>query len=261
MQRSNNTSLTSRSMAAGCLGFLLAGSTAFADALVMEPAQINLSASHPVSELKFRNDSADETTLNFEVSEWQQDGDREWFSLSRRLIVVPERVTLQAGESGKVRVSLRLSGPWWEEEAFKIMVTQTARIPDVGDKAGHTSGNRMIRPSSVPVFLLPPGKANPRLAWSFERNSLGAVVLSARNDGKGHIRLNSANLLGPAGQAIQKPSMSDVILPGGARSWEFASEVAAGTWHLIADTDAGPVRVQFELRPDNSAERALTFSQ
>lgn len=261
MKRSSRMSFIFRLTAGTGLALLLFGGIANADTLMVQPEQLRLSAAHPVANLQFHNSSAEETTLHFEVTQWQQEGDREWLTPSRKLIVLPDRMTLQPGDSGRVRVSLRLSSPWWEEEAYRVMVTETTRIPDVGDKSAHSGAGRRTRPSSVPVFLLPPGHANPRLAWSFERNSEGAAVLRARNDGKGHVRFNSASLLGPAGQSIQQPSMSDIILPGGARSWEFASDATAGTWYLIADTNAGPVRVELELDPDESAARALSFSQ
>jgi P pilus assembly chaperone PapD len=261
MLRLPKMSFMSRVTAAMGLGLLLFGGAAQGDTLVVQPEQLRLSAAQPVANLQFRNSSAEEMTLRFEVMQWRQEGDREGLTPSRKLIVLPERITLQPGASGQVRVGLKLSGPWWEEEAFRILVTQTPRIPDVGVATAHSAGGRMIRPSSVPVFLLPPGPANPRLAWSFERNSEGAVILRASNSGQGHVRLNSASLLGPAGQSIHKRNMWDILLPGGARSWELASDAAAGLWQLTADTNAGPLRAELELDADNSAARVLTLRQ
>jgi P pilus assembly chaperone PapD len=131
----------------------------------------------------------------------------------------------------------------------------------VGAETAQSAGGRTIRPSSVPVFLLPPGPAMPRLTWSFERNSEGAVILRAYNAGQGHVRFKSASLLGPAGQSIYKRNMWEILLPGGARSWELASDAAAGLWQLTADTNAGPLRAELELDADNSAARVLTLRQ
>jgi len=262
MPRSHNKmSFLSRLSAGLSLGLLLFGGVAHADTLVVQPEQLQLSATQPVASLHLQNSSAEETTLHFEVSQWRQEGDRERLTRSRKLIVVPEKMTLQAGESGEVRVGLRLSGPWWEEEAFRILIKETPPIPDLGAETAHSTRGRIIRRSSVPVFLLPPGSANPRLSWSIERNTEGAVILRAANCGQGHVRLNSASLLGPAGQSIHKLNMSDILLPGGSRSWEMASGAAAGLWFLTAGTNAGPMRAALELGPDDSAARALTFSQ
>lgn len=230
-----------------------------AETLVMQPEQLALSASKPAAWLQFHNPTSEETTLTFDVMRWQQQEDRESLSPSRDLMITPSKVTLKPGETGKVRVGLRLSASWWEEEAFRVMVTQSSPIPDVGDVSAYTAGGRVTRPSSVPVFLLPPGKAEPRLSWSFSRNGQGGVVLRAVNSGKGHAQMNSASLLGPAGESLQMPKMSDFILPGGARSWDFSSQAAAGLWHLIADTRSGPVRIQLELEPDNAGAVALRY--
>lgn len=259
MLRSPIMSFMSRVTAGAGLGLLLFVGAAHAETLVVQPEQLRLSAARPVADIQIRNSSAEETTVHFDVTQWRQDGDREQLTPSRKLIVHPQRITLQPGDSGRVRVGLRLSGPRWEEEAFRILVTETPRIPDVGVEATHSAGQRMSRRSSVPVFLLPPGLANPRITWRFERNAEGVVILRASNSGRGHVRVNSASLFGPGGQLIHKRNMSDILLPGGARSWELASDAAAGLWQLTADTNAGSMRAELELDAGLSAARALTF--
>ncbi len=261
MLSSPQMSFMSRVAAAVALGLLMFAGTAFGETLVVQPEQLRLSAARPVANLQFRNSSAQETTLRFEVTQWQHEGDREWLTPSRKLITVPEKLTLKPGNSGKVKVGLRLSGPRWEVEAFRILITEAPRLPNVGKNTAQSAAGQMIRQSSVPVFLLPPGEVNPRLNWSFKRNSEGAVILRASNSGKGYARLHSANLLGPAGQSIVKRNMSDVLLPGGIRSWTLAPEAAAGRWQLTADTNVGPMRAELELDPDESAAIVLTFSQ
>ncbi|MGH6630391.1 MAG: fimbrial biogenesis chaperone [Burkholderiales bacterium] len=243
------------------LGLFLFAGAAHPDTLVVQPEQLSLSATRPVADIQIHNSSAEETTVHFDVAQWRQEGDRDLLTPSNKLIVHPERIRLQPGASAKVSVVLRLSGPWWDEEAFRILVTETPPIPDVGVETAHSAGHRITRRSSLPVFLLPPGSANPQLAWSFECNRDGAVLLRASNSGRGHARLTSASLLGPAGQSIHKHHMSDVLLPGGARSWELAPDATAGLWHLTADTNAGPMRAELNLDPDLSAAKALTFTQ
>lgn len=236
------------------------GGNVCADTLTVEPEQLELTQSRPVTYLQFHSSSTTETTLNFKVVEWQQNGVRESFQPSSRVIVIPDRITLKPGQSRRVRVGLRLSGPWWEEEAFRVMVTERSAMPDVGVVTDR-SEKLVTRPSSVPVFLLPPGKLDPRVSWTLNRNVEGAVVLSASNVGNVHVRLNSASLLGPAGGSMHTPEMSDVLLPGGSRSWEFPSQAAAGLWHLTADTNTGPMRAILELEPHDAPATALSFNQ
>lgn len=261
MLRSPGKSFPIRVRAGIGIALLFLGGLAYGETLLVQPETLRLSAAQPVADLEFRNPAAEETTLRFEVMEWRQEGGREWLQPSSKLMVHPTRITLQAGGFEAVSVVLRLSAPRWEEEAFRILVTQTYSMPDVGVQTDHSVGRRTIRPSSVPVFLIPAGPARPRVTWRFERDSEGAVSLSASNSGRGHMRLNSASLLGPAGQSIHKRDLWDIILPGGAHSWALSSDAAAGLWLLTADTNAGPMRAQLTLEPDDSAARALTFSQ
>jgi len=236
---------------------------AHADGLVVLPEQLSLSATRPVADLQVRNSSAEETTVHFNVTAWRQAGDQEQLTPDSRLMVYPESIKLQPGDSARVRVVLRLAAPLWDEKAFRILISETPRIPDVGAEVAHSGahsgGRRTVQRGSVPVFLLPPGEANPRMTWSFERNPEGAVILRASNYGRAHVRFNSASLLGPAGQSIFKGNMSAILLPGGSRSWELAAEATAGVWLLTADTNAGRLKAELELGPVLSTARALTL--
>jgi P pilus assembly chaperone PapD len=197
--------------------------------------------------------------VHFNIRAWRQESDREQLTPDSRLIVHPESIKLQPGDSAKVRVVLRLSAPLWDEDAFRILISETPRIPDVGAATAHSAGRRTIQRGSVPVFLLPPGEVNPRMTWSFERSYEGAVILRASNNGKAHVRLNSASLRGPAGQSMFKGNMSDILLPGGSRSWKLAADATAGVWLLTADTNAGHMRAELELGPALSTAGALTL--
>jgi len=234
-----------------------------ADGLVVLPEQLSLSATRPVADLQVRNSSAEETTVRFNILAWRQEGDREQLTPDSRLMIYPESIKLQPGDSARVRVVLRLAAPLWEEKAFRILIVESPRIPDVGAKVAHSgahsAGRRTIQGGSVPVFLLPPGEASPRVTWSFERNPEGAVILHASNNGKGHVCLNSASLRGPAGQSIYKGNMSSILLPGGSRSWELAADATAGVWLLTADTNAGRMNAELELNPGLSTAGALAL--
>ena len=261
MQRFLKKSLVSLVTVPFVMGLFLYSNVVSGDSLRIQPQQLNLSSAKPLSNVRFHNDSAEEVTLKFDVVQWQQKGDQEWLTPSGKLIMVPSKVTLKPGESEQVRVSMRLTGSFWDEESYRIMVTQNVRAPDIGSEEARNYKGRTSRPFSIPVFLQPPGKAKPRVSWTIGRNDQGNVVLRAINSGKGHVKLISASLLGPAGESIQKPRMSDIILPGGARSWEFPMNTAAGHWHLIADTNAGPMRAKLELLPHDESAIALRYER
>ncbi|HKJ17401.1 MAG TPA: fimbria/pilus periplasmic chaperone [Xanthomonadales bacterium] len=259
MQRSPIVSSVSRVIAGVGLALFIFTS-AQAETLLVQPQQLTLSATKPGADLHFRNVSNEETTLSFNVTQWQQEGERDRVTSSTKLMVYPQRVTLKPGDSTEVRVTLRLSGPRWEEEAYQILVTETPRIPDLGVGTDSSEG-RIIRPSSVPVFLVPPGSATPRVTWSLVRDYEGAVVLRARNNGRGHVRLHSASLSGPAGELIRNQDMWGILLPGGARTWKLAADIPGGLWQLTASTNAGTLQAELEFNPYDYASTGLTYSQ
>lgn len=231
-----------------------------ADSLEIQPAQLSISQVNPVTELFIRNEGQEEQTIHLEIKGWQQVGGNDQLLSSSRLLVHPETVRLQPGETSRVKVALKLSGPRWDEQAFQVLLTQVPRVPDIGSGGSGASQNRMTRRSSVPVFLLPPGAANPRIAWEVTRNPDGTVVLKASNSGRGHVELASASLAGPNGQRIELRDLSSVILPGGSRSWRLMDDALGGQWQLTAETNAGPMQAELELEPNMATSRSLTLA-
>ncbi|HET6565202.1 MAG TPA: fimbria/pilus periplasmic chaperone [Xanthomonadales bacterium] len=243
------------------LGFsmaLVAGSLQ-ADSLVVQPAQLNLSATKPVSDLLLRNDATEERTIHVEINSWNQASGIDQLVPSGKLIVHPETVRLRPGETARVRVGLKLSGPLWEEQAFQVILKEVSRIPDVGS-ASSSSESRVVGRSGVPVFLLPPGKVNPRMSWLVSRSPNGSVTLKASNSGGAHIQLHSAILSGPNGQRIDMHNLSAVILPGGSRSWSLMDGAVGGLWQLTAETNAGPIQAELELDPNLASSASLSLA-
>ncbi len=241
----------------GC--FALAG-TAQADTLSVQPEQLNISQVNPVSTLLLRNDGDEERTVQLEIKEWQQVGGSDQLLQSGRLLVHPDNVRLKPGDSARVKVALKLSGPRWEEQAFQVLLTEVPRIPDLGSSEAQSTQHRMRRRSSVPVFLLPPGTVNPRISWEVIRHADGTVMLKASNSGRAHVQLNSASLAGPNGQRIDMQNLSSVILPGGSRSWRLMETATGGLWQLSADTSKGLMQAELELEPGLAASSSLTLA-
>lgn len=243
------------------LSGLLFSGVVQADSLVVQPLQLKLAATKPVADLLLRNDATEERTINIGVNAWQQVGGIDQLVPSNKLIVHPAMVRLQPGESAKVRVGLKMSGPLWEEQAFQVQLTEISPVPDRGSATVYSSASRMSGRTNVPVFLLPPGAANPRIAWDVSRGPEGTVTLKASNSGRGHVQLHSAILSGPDGQRIEMHDISTVILPGGSRSWKLKDEASGGLWQLTADTNAGPMQAELELEPSHLTSARLTLAQ
>jgi fimbrial chaperone protein len=213
-----------------------------------------------VADFQLQNTSNEERTVQVDINAWQQIGGRDQLLPSGKLIVHPESVRLQPGESAQVRVALRLSGPLWDEQAFQLQLTETPRIPDVGSATPYSERDRVVHRSSVQVFLVPPGKVGPRVSWNVDRSEDGAVTLRAINSGRAHVQLHSASLAGPNNQRIELKNLTTVILPGGSRSWSLLEDATGGIWQLTANTNAGRMQADLELGPTFTSSRSLTLT-
>ena len=260
----NTVPVTSRiaQVIIGCsISLFLVSATVQADTLVVQPTQLTMSAAKPVVDLMVRNTSAEERTITMDISAWQQLDGRDQLIPSGKLIVHPEKILLKPGESGRVRVGLRLSGPLWEEEAFQLQLTEVPRIPDIGTERTKPVENQISRRSSVQIFLMPPGTASPMVSWHVNRSPDGAVRLSARNGGRAHIQLHSASLTGPDGQRIEMRDLSTVILAGGTRSWRLMEDAAGGLWKLSAMTNVGSMQAELALEPGLSTSTSVSLAE
>jgi fimbrial chaperone protein len=235
--------------------------SASAGTLVVQPAQLRLAATKPVADLLLRNDASEVRIINIDINAWQQVGGIDQLVPSSKLIVHPEMVRLEPGESATVRVGLKMSGPLWEEQAFQVQLTETSDVPDIGASTGWTAASRTNRRMGVPVFLLPPGAVNPRISWHANRNPEGVITLKASNSGRAHVQLHSASLAGPDGQVIEVPGLSTVILPGGSRSWKLLEDAMGGLWRVTANTSAGPMQAELELEPGLSTSSSVTLAE
>lgn len=232
-----------------------------ADTLVVQPTQLTISAAKPVVDVIVRNTAAEERTVHMDISAWQQLNGRDQLTPSRKLIVHPEKILLKPGESGRVRVGLRLSGPLWEEEAFQLQFTETARIPDIGSESTQQVEKHIARRSNVQIFLVPPGNVGPMVSWHVNRSTDGSVKLSASNGGRAHVQLHSANLAGPNGQRIEMRNLATVILPGGTRTWRLMDEAAGGLWKLTANTNVGSMHAELALEPGLSSSTSISLAE
>lgn len=226
----------------------LAGVT-FAGTFEIQPARISLSAKEPTALIRVSNPGTEETVVEFDVADWSQSNGADRLTRSRGLIVAPSHVTLRPGESKTVRVGIRMSAPRWTEETYRLLAREIPRPPDVGIADTRTANSNLGRAMSLPVFVLPPGQVRPELSWSLARSQDGTMSLYVSNRGGKHVQLKTARLRGPSGQTLDAGDMSAFLLPGQGRTLMLAGDAIAGSrWQLIAETDAGPIEAELEVR-------------
>jgi len=137
----------------------LSSNLVLADEFVVQPSSIELAAKHPTAMVKLINPGSETRIVKIQVMSFTQENGREQLSPSTRLIVHPAQVTLKPGSEQSVRVGMRMSGPLWDEETYRLMLTEVPQASNVGDSNGMARNQRSLKLATVPVSVLPPGRA------------------------------------------------------------------------------------------------------
>ena len=223
-------------------GLSLAGLASAAE-VGLSTTRIHLDASHPVETIGVTNRDAEPTSFEVHVQRWRQDADGEWQLVpDEGLVVHPLIVTMQAGETARVRVG-SLSPSVAEEAAYRI---ELAELPD---RAKQSSGTvRMLARISIPVFVQ---TKNPKAALGVSVDALQAhdARLVLRNTGTaysppqgGKLRIVDAD-----GKTLQESDITTPYVLAGAQS-PLASK-------LSGNACARAARVELVL--DNAAPIAV----
>jgi len=137
----------------------LSSNLAFADEFVVQPSSLELAAKQPTAMFKLINPSSEPRIVKIQVMSFTHENGRDQMSPSTRLIVHPAQLTLKPGGEQTVRVGMRLSGPLWDEETYRLVLTEVPQTPSVGDSNGKPRSPLSLRLATVPVSVLPPGRA------------------------------------------------------------------------------------------------------
>lgn len=141
------------------LVMLLSTSLGLADELTAQPSSVMLAARQPTAMVKLSNSGGEAKVVRIKVMSYSQENGREQLRPSTRLLVHPDQLTLQPGTSQSVRVGMRMSGPLWEEETYRLMLTEVAQSADVGTADSPAQTLQKSSVAFLPVSVLPPGRS------------------------------------------------------------------------------------------------------
>jgi len=197
------------------LALLLSSGFANAAAVDVNPVRVDLTRTGVSAELRIRNEDSIPVSMDVVAMQWtQSDLGEDQLVPTDEVLAVPPIFTVQPGAEQIVRVAM-LGKPALEaERAFRLLITELA--PPEGARG---SGLTMRLQISMPVFVAPQGgSAVPDIkVLSVERTEQGSYV-SLRNDGNGHVKLQSVTITGSAGTFPQEGEKSvgqaRYILPG-----------------------------------------------
>jgi len=138
---------------------LLSTSLVSAGELTTQPTSVALAAKQPTASVNLTNSGSEEKIVRITVMSYSQENGRELLVPSTRLIVHPEKVTLQPGATQPVKVGMRMSGPLWEEETYRLLLTEVPPTADVGAAVSKMQKEGRPNVAVVPVSVLPPGRS------------------------------------------------------------------------------------------------------
>jgi P pilus assembly chaperone PapD len=128
-----------------------------ADDFAMQPSSVALAQKKPTATVTLTNSGDEDKIIKIQVMSFTDENGREQLTPSTRLIVHPAQLTLRSGTSQSVKVGIRLSGPLWDEESYRLVLTETPQAANVGAKETNSGNVFNHRLAVLPVSVLPPG--------------------------------------------------------------------------------------------------------
>jgi fimbrial chaperone protein len=216
----------------------------------ISPLRVELAPGAQTGVLTIRNQEATQVVVQAEAVLWEQADGQDRLTPTRDVIVSPAVFTMPGNGSQLVRVALRRPADPQRELSYRLILTE---VPQ--QASPEFTGLNVALRLSLPIFVAPASRADPRLEWSAARNAGGAIAITARNTGNAHARILNFTVAPAAGTATAVPQdVTAYILPGQARTWTFdnkQNETTSGTdWHRLrvkGTTEAGDFAVETRL--------------
>jgi len=202
------------------------------------PVRLDLSAMRPNAVLQIENRSDDPVLLQAHVVTWNFAEGMEQYTNTDDILLNPPIFELGPHQKQFVRLGLRHVNDSAVERTYRLILEQVPEKPKPG-----FSGLTTILRISVPVFAVPRTKVSPKVSWHAERTGTG-IKLVGVNHGSAHIQLTHFELSESESEAAQVTrSMTEYLLPGQSKSWEFDNAVMLQAREIgfKAKTDAGEI--------------------
>ena len=210
---------------------LFPAAPSIASSFKVDPISLSLSSDQATTSLSIQNNDGDQVGIRVSALRWTQVDGKDVYVPSDDVIASPPIFLLDAHGSQLVRLGLRRRTPG---AAYRIIVEE---IP--GEKVSGT-GIRVALRLNLPLYVQKPD-GTPSLRWSEWRDTTGAMVLQARNDGTAQSQVLSIVANGSDGKLIAAVRDMGVVLPGSVRRWTLTkpSQIPA---ELVVTTSRGVER-------------------
>ncbi|WAT13895.1 fimbrial biogenesis chaperone [Xanthomonas fragariae] len=193
--------------------------SARAASLQLAPTSLTLHAEQSADGLWLSNSGGVPVQVQTRAYRWTQRDGRDQLDPTPELLVSPPMRTLAAGERQLIRVIRATPAPTGQEVCYRIIVDE---LPNAD---ADRKGMQFVLRYSVPIFVLPPGKADPEptLNAHVVAGSDGNAQIQISNTGSGHAQIADLQhrVDGTAKTALN--GLVGYVLPGQTMRWSLGA--------------------------------------
>ena len=201
-----------------------------AEAVMISPVLVELTAKSPVAAVSLHNDSTKAMRFQVETLVWQQVEDQDHYEGTQDLLVVPPIADIAPGASQVFIISWRARGVGAGERAYRLM------LEDITQDTSEPTGVLNLRfRHNLPVFAMPAGAARFAPHWRLCAAPVGKGCVRLDNAGNQRIRLYRLSVEGPGWR--QEIRGGATVLAGAWTQWTFD----------LAPHYEGPIRVNAKV--------------
>lgn len=221
-----------RRLALACAAAWLccAGPSARASGLQVSPTSLTLAPGRNADGLWLGNTGEQTLHAQVRVLHWTQQGGEEQLTPSQGLVASPPMIELAPGARQLVRVIRTAPAQGPHEDAYRVLVDELPLSPastrPPAQEADDQRGLRFVLRYSVPVFLSPPGDAQPapQLLGRLLEDA-GRRVLEIANRGGAHAQLGNLVRVDAQGRRTELvPGLVGYVLAGSTMRWPLAPD-------------------------------------
>lgn len=198
------------------------------------PVTMEMAPGEQARTLTIENHTDRPATFQVRPYAWTQPDGSDQLDPTDALLVSPPIGSLAPGGRQVVRLVLRKPGGA-RETTYRILLDQIPSQPAAGQVG-------FVLRLSIPIFVEPPGRIAPQLAWTVETQGESAWLV-ARNDGSRRQVLRDMKLAGSGGALTLEANAPPYVLAGGVRRWRIRGPApsADGPLRLTAHADTGEI--------------------
>jgi len=193
---------------------LLRPSPAAAGSLGINPISLEFGPGRRTATIEVSNRGGAATSVQIRLFAWSQEGDTDRLAPTSDLAVSPPIFDIKADEEQVLRLMLRRPADSLER-AYRLILDE---IPPTGGARQIVVALRI----SMPIMVVGTAPARPDLQWQAGRGQDGRIVLTARNAGQRHIRVNLLEAMLAQGRpplVARSVGGTPTVLPGAERHW------------------------------------------